>query len=158
MIALSPEVKPVESTIDTSNLQETTNDELKQLADGVVSNPENQKQVRFFPDQWNSLTHEQKVNIAWQLTTEIQNSIHELSDLWIEYKPETSEITKEDIDNLNALEFVCANRKILPNPTWEEFERVLEETAKDMWKEVNDKWLLNTIPNSFDKNINKSDK
>jgi hypothetical protein len=61
------EVKPVEErqdTVESVNLREATSEQLKQLADGVVNNPENQEQVKFFPDQWNSLNDEEKAEFA----------------------------------------------------------------------------------------------
>ena len=142
MIALSPEVKPVESTIDTSNLQETTNDELKQLADGIVNNPENQEQVKFFPDQWNSLNDEEKAEFAWQLTAEIQKSITKLNDLWIEYNPK---ITKWDENNVYALRFLIEHQKEVPPQLWSEIEKKAEEIAKDIRKEIEDTGILNVV-------------
>ena len=146
MIALSPEVKPVENTIDTSNLNETTSNELKQLADGIVNNPENQKQVKIFPDVWNSLNAEQKTEIAWQLTAEIQDSIKELKDLWVEYSPE---ISQKDVDNVAALEFVRANKEKVPQ-SWIKLENKANEVAKDIGKEITDTWLLNHMDTPFD--------
>ena len=129
------EVKPVEErqdTVESVNLREATSEQLKQLADGVVNNPENQEQVKFFPDQWNSLNDEEKAEFAWQLTAEIQKSITELNDLWIVYSPE---IFQGDVGNVAALEFVRANKdKILP--LWLEVERKAEEVSKEIWKEV----------------------
>ena len=64
----TPEFKQVaETSKDTErsiNIKEASNKELKQMADGIVNNPENQKQVKFFPDLWNSLNAEEKTKIA----------------------------------------------------------------------------------------------
>ena len=138
----TPEFKQVaETSKDTErsiNIKEASNKELKQIADGIVNNPENQEQVKFFPDLWNSLNAEEKTKIAWQLTTEIQDSIKELKDLWIEYSPE---ISQEDVDNVAALEFVRANKDKIPQ-SWLKVEEKANEVSKEIWKEVQDKGII----------------
>jgi len=81
----TPELKQVaETSKDTEHsidLKNATNEHLKTVADGIVNNPENQEQVKVFPDKWNSLSLEEKTKFASQLTAEIQDSIKELQDL-----------------------------------------------------------------------------
>ncbi len=138
----TPEIKQVAETFkDTErriNIKEASDEELKQMAEGIVNNPENQEQVKFFPDLWNSLNAEEKWKIAWQLTTEIQDSIKELKDLWIEYSPE---ISQEDVDNVAALEFVRANKDKIPQ-SWLKVEEKANEVSKEIWKEVQDKGII----------------
>jgi len=138
----TPEIKQVaETSKDTErriNIKEASDEELKQMAEGIVNNPENQEQVKFFPDLWNSLNAEEKWKIAWQLTTEIQDSIKELKDLWIEYSPE---ISQEDVDNVAALEFVRANKDKIPQ-SWLKVEEKANEVSKEIWKEVQDKGII----------------
>ena len=139
------EVKPVEErqdTVESVNLTEATSEQLKKLADGIVNNPENQEQVKFFPDQWNSLNDEEKAEFAWQLTAEIQKSITKLNDLWIEYNPK---ITKWDENNVYALRFVIEHQKEVPPQLWSEIEKKAEEIAKDIRKEIEDTGMLNVV-------------
>ena len=138
------EVKPVEErqdTVESVNLTEATSEQLKKLADGIVNNPENQEQVKFFPDQWNSLNDEEKAKFAWQLTKEIEDSINGLNDLWIEYNPE---ITKKAVDDVEALRFVMEHQEKVPK-LWSEIEKKAEEIAKDIRKEIEDTGMLNVI-------------
>ena len=137
----TPEFKQVpETTKDTEslNFKEASDEELKHLADGIVNNTENQNQVKIFPDLWNSLNAEKKTQIAWQLTAEIQDSIKELSDLWVEY---SSEVTKEDADNVAALEFVRENKDKIPQ-SWIKLEEKANEVAKAMGQEIVEKGIL----------------
>ena len=139
------EVKPVEErqdTVESVNLTEATSEQLKKLADGIVNNPENQEQVKFFPDQWNSLNDEEKAKFAWQLTKEIEDSINGLNDLWIEY---TSEITKKAVDDVEALNFVIKHKDEVPPQLWSEIEKKAEEIAKDIRKEIEDTGMLNVV-------------
>ena len=138
------EVKPVEErqdTVESVNLTEATSEQLKKLADGIVNNPENQEQVKFFPDQWNSLNDEEKAKFAWQLTKEIEDSINGLNDLWIEY---TSEITEEAVDDVEALKFLIKHKDEVPQ-LWSEIEKKAEEIAKDIRKEIEDTGMLNVV-------------
>ena len=136
------EIKQVpEATKDTEkniNIKEASNEELKQVADGIVDSPENQNQVKFFPDSWNSLKAEEKTKIAWQLTSEIQDSITELKDLWIEY---SSDISPEDVDKVAALDFVIENKEKIPQ-LWQVLEKKADEVSKEIWKEIQDKWII----------------
>ena len=138
----TPELKQVaETSKDTEHsvdLKNATNEHLKTVADGIVNNPENQEQVKVFPDKWNSLSLEEKTKFASQLTAEIQDSIKELQDLWIEYSPE---ITQEDVDNIAALEFVRSNKDKIPQ-SWIKLEEKANEVVKNIWNEVQDKWIL----------------
>lgn len=140
----TPELKQVpETTKDTEHsvdLKNATNEHLKTVADGIVNNPENQEQVKLFPDKWNSLSLEEKTKLASELTSEVKNSIKELSDLWVEYSPE---ITQEDVDNVAALEFVRANKEKIPQ-SWVKLEEKANEVAKNIGVEVQDKWILDT--------------
>ncbi len=137
-MAPTPEFKQVTETPKDPDIKEASNKELKQIADDIVNNPENQKQVTIFPDSWNSLNPEEKAKIAWQLTTEIQDSITELKDLWIEYSPE---IFQEDVDNVAALEFVRANKDKIPQ-SWLKVEEKANEVSKEIWKEVQDNGII----------------
>ena len=138
------EVKTVEESnyngndIGKIDFREASDDQLKEVADGIVSSKENVQQVKFFPEKWESLNHEEKENIAWQLTREIQDSIKELSSLWVEYSPD---VTKEDGDKVAALEFVRENQEKIPQ-TWIKLEEKVNEVAKNIWIEINDKGII----------------
>ena len=138
----TPELKQVpETTKDTEHsvdLKNATNEHLRTVADGIVNKPENQEQVKLFPDKWNSLGLEHKTNILSQLTNDIQDSIQELSDLWVEYSPE---ITGEDEANVAAFEFVRANKDKIPQ-SWVKLEEKANEVAKNIGVEIQDKWIL----------------
>lgn len=138
------EVKTIAESNDTKNdinkidFKNVSNEDLKKLADGIVSNEENLQQVKIFPEVWESLSPQMKESIAWQLTKEIKDSIKELRDLWVEY---SSEVTKEDADNVAALEFVRENKDKIPQ-SWIKLEEKANEVAKAMGQEIVEKGIL----------------
>ena len=125
-------------TTDKVDLTEASDEELSEVADGILSDAENIKQVNFFPDKRKSLNREIKQKIASGLTFEIQDCIDELSDLW--YNPE---ITKKETDQLAALEYVIENKDKIPQ-LWVKLEEKANEIAKNIGVEIGEKWILNT--------------
>ena len=71
----------------------------------------------------------------------IQDSIKELSELWVEYTPEISE---KDVSNVEALNFVRSNKEKIPH-SWAKLETKANEVAKEMGKEVEDTGILNVM-------------
>ena len=123
--------------IENINLKEASKEQLTKLADGIVSNKENVQQVKVFPDSWDSLSIQQKEEIAWNLTEEIKEAIAELNDS-SEYTPK---ITKEDADKVAALEYVRENKEKIPQ-TWIKLEEKANEVARNIWIEIEDKWII----------------
>ena len=115
----------------------SSNEKLNKVADDILRNTENIKQVKLFPDKRESLNPEIKQKFASGLTSEIQNCIDELSDLW--YNPE---ITEKETDQLAALEYVIENKDKIPQ-SWVKLEEKANEIAKNIGVEIEEKWILN---------------
>ena len=111
-----------------------------EMANSIVWNPENIKQVKAFPNLWESLDPKQKFDFTSKLSAEIKDSIKELSNLWIENEFST-EITEKDVKQIADLEFVRANKEKIQQ-SWTKLEKKANEIAKDMEKEIREKWIL----------------
>ncbi len=111
-----------------------------EMANSIVWNPENIKQVKAFPNLWESLDPKQKFDFTSKLSAEIKDSIKELSNLWIE-KEFSTEITEKDVKQIADLEFVRANKEKIQQ-SWTKLEKKANEIAKDMEKEIREKWIL----------------
>ncbi len=53
-----------DNAMDVKDIRKATDEQLNKLADGIVSNEENVKQVKVFPDAWDSLEPETKKEIV----------------------------------------------------------------------------------------------
>ena len=82
----------------------------------------------------------QKFDFTSKLSAEIKDSIKELSNLWIE-KEFSTEITEKDVKQIADLEFVRANKEKIQQ-SWTKLEKKANEIAKDMEKEIREKWIL----------------
>ena len=111
-----------------------------EMANSIVWNPENIKQVKAFPNLWESLDPKQKFDFTSKLSAENKDSIKELSNLWIENEFST-EITEKDVKQIADLEFVRANKEKIQQ-SWTKLEKKANEIAKDMEKEIREKWIL----------------
>ena len=133
------------NNLNELDLKNASNNELEKVANSIVSNEENMQQVKIFPEIWKSLNPEMKEKIAWELTEEIKDAIKELSDLWVEY---SSEISEGDEGKIAALEFVRENREKIPQ-TWVKLEEKVNEVAKNIWIEVEDKGIIDKPNEDF---------
>jgi hypothetical protein len=74
--------KQVDSTelkqVDVKNL---TENDAAGLVEDILSNPENIKQVKVFPDLWNSLNDQQKSDFVSKLEGESKDAVKDLKDL-----------------------------------------------------------------------------
>jgi len=122
--------------IDVKNL---TDKEISDLANDIVSNPNNVEQVKVFPDLWNSLSEQQKSDFVAKLEGEIKDAVDELKALWIEneYSPE---ITREDEKKIADLNFVRENKDKIPQ-SWSKLEMKAKEVAVEIKKDIKKEWL-----------------
>lgn len=122
--------------IDVKNL---TDKEISDLANDIVSNPNNLEQVKVFPDLWNSLNEQQKSDFVAKLEGEIKDAVDELKSLWIEneYSPE---VTKEDEKKIADLNFVRENKEKIPQ-SWSKLEMKAKEVAVEIKNDIEKEWL-----------------
>ena len=121
---------------DGETLSKASPEQLDALAQDILANAENIQQVKVFPDKRKSLDLETKQKIASWLTSEIQDCIDELSDLW--YNPE---ITEKETNQLTALEYVIDHKDKIPQ-SFVKLEEKANEIAKSIGVEIEEKWIL----------------
>ena len=114
----------------------SSNEELNKVADGILGDAGNIEQVKLFPNKRESLNPDIKKRIASKLTSEIQDCINKLSDLW--YNPE---ITEKETDQLTTLEYVIKNKDKIPK-SWIMLEEKANKLAKSIGVEIQEKWIL----------------
>ena len=137
--------KSDEQQIDATNLnngidvKNLTDKEIADLANEIVSNPNNVEQVKVFPDLWNSLNDQQKSDFVSKLEWEIKDAVDELKALWIEneYSPE---VTKEDEKKIADLNFVRENKEKIPQ-SWSKLEMKAKEVAVEIKNDIEKEWL-----------------
>ena len=138
----NPEFKQIENDngnnnrIEDVDLSKATNKELGEVANDILSNTENINQAKFFPDKRNSLNPEIKLKISSELTSEIQDCVNKLRDLW--YNPE---VTEKEKTQLATLEYVIENKDKIPQ-SWLKLEQKVNEIAKSIGTEINEKWIF----------------
>ena len=150
-MAVEQIAKSDEQQIDATNLnngidvKNLTDKEIADLANEIVSNPNNVEQVKVFPDLWNSLNDQQKSDFVSKLEWEIKDAVDELKALWIEneYSPE---VTKEDEKKIAELNFVRENKERIPQ-SWSKLEMKAKEVAKELADDIKKEWL--------DRNLNQ---
>lgn len=144
-MAVEQIAKSDEQQIDATNLnngidvKNLTDKEIADLANEIVSNPNNVEQVKVFPDLWNSLNDQQKSDFVSKLEWEIKDAVDELKALWIEneYSPE---VTKEDEKKIADLNFVRENKEKIPQ-SWSKLEMKAKEVAHEMEEDIKKEWL-----------------
>ena len=144
-MAVEQIAKSDEQQIDATNLnngidvKNLTDKEIADLANEIVSNPNNVEQVKVFPDLWNSLNDQQKSDFVSKLEWEIKDAVDELKALWIEneYSPE---VTKEDEKKIADLNFVRENKDKIPQ-SWSKLEMKAKEVAHEMEEDIKKEWL-----------------
>ena len=137
--------KSDEQQIDATNLnngidvKNLTDKEIADLANEIVSNPNNVEQVKVFPDLWNSLNDQQKSDFVSKLEWEIKDAVDELKALWIEneYSPE---VTREDEKKIADLNFVRENKDKIPQ-SWSKLEMKTKEVAVEIKNDIEKEWL-----------------
>ena len=136
------DAKNLNGNMDVKNL---TEEQAKNLANEIVSDPNNVDQVKVFPDLWNSLSEQQKSDFVSKLEWEIKDAVDELKALWIEneYSPE---VTKEDEQKIADLNFVRENKEKIPQ-SWSKLEMKAKEVAHEMEEDIKKEWL--------DRNLNQ---
>lgn len=127
------------------NYKDLTRDEVDKLATDIVKTPENQDQVKAFPDLWESLNDQQKSDFVSKLEWEIRDAVDELKSLWVE-KEYSPEITQEDADKVADLEFVRDNKDKIPQ-SWSKLEMKANEVAKEMMDDIKKEWLDRSLKN-----------
>jgi len=139
--------KQVDSTelkqVDVKNL---TENDAAGLVEDILSNPENIKQVKVFPDLWNSLNDQQKSDFVSKLEGEIKDAVKDLKDLWIEEQEYSPEVTNEDKQKIAELNFVRENKERIPQ-SWSKLEMKAKEVAKELADDIKKEWL--------DRNLNQ---
>ena len=125
------DAKNLNGNMDVKNL---TEEQAKNLANEIVSDPNNVDQVKVFPDLWNSLSEQQKSDFVSKLEWEIKDAVDELKALWIEneYSPE---VTKEDEQKIADLNFVRENKEKIPQ-SWSKLEMKAKEVAHEMEEDI----------------------
>ena len=144
-MAVEQIAKSDEQQIDATNLnngidvKNLTDKEIADLANEIVSNPNNVEQVKVFPDLWNSLNDQQKSDFVAKLEWEIKDAVDELKALWIEneYSPE---VTKEDEKKIADLNFVRENKDKIPQ-SWSKLEMKAKEVAVEIKNDIEKEWL-----------------
>ena len=144
-MAVEQIAKSDEQQIDATNLnngidvKNLTDKEIADLANEIVSNPNNVEQVKVFPDLWNSLNDQQKSDFVSKLEWEIKDAVDELKALWIEneYSPE---VTKEDEKKIADLNFVRENKEKIPQ-SWSNLEMKAKEVAVEIKNDIQKEWL-----------------
>ncbi len=144
-MAVEQIAKSDEQQIDATNLnngidvKNLTDKEIADLANEIVSNPNNVEQVKVFPDLWNSLNDQQKSDFVSKLEWEIKDAVDELKALWIEneYSPE---VTKEDEKKIADLNFVRENKDKIPQ-SWSKLEMKAKEVAVEIKNDIEKEWL-----------------
>ena len=144
-MAVEQIAKSDEQQIDATNLnngidvKNLTDKEIADLANEIVSNPNNVEQVKVFPDLWNSLNDQQKSDFVAKLEWEIKDAVDELKALWIEneYSPE---VTKEDEKKIADLNFVRENKEKIPQ-SWSKLEMKAKEVAVEIKNDIEKEWL-----------------
>ncbi len=127
------------------NAENLTKKEVDELATHIVNTPENQNQVKAFPDLWESLNDQQKSDFVSKLEWEIRDTIDELKSLWVE-KEYSPEITQEDADKVADLEFIRDNKDKIPQ-SWSKLEMKANEVAKEMMDDIKKEWLDRSLKN-----------
>ena len=144
-MAVEQIAKSDEQQIDATNLnngidvKNLTDKEIADLANEIVSNPNNVEQVKVFPDLWNSLNDQQKSDFVSKLEWEIKDAVDELKALWIEneYSPE---VTREDEKKIADLNFVRENKDKIPQ-SWSKLEMKAKEVAVEIKNDIEKEWL-----------------
>lgn len=136
-------VKNLKTDLDVKNL---TDKQVSDLANEIVSDPNNLEQVKVFPDLWNSLNEQQKSDFVAKLEGEIKDAVKDLKDLWIEEQEYSPEVTNEDKQKIAELNFVRENKEKIPQ-SWSKLEMKAKEVAKELADDIKKEWL--------DRNLNQ---
>jgi len=139
-IAKSNEEELNVTDIKNVDVQNLTDQEISDLTDGILSNPDNIRQVKVFPDLWDSLDDSQKKEFVSRLEWEIRDAIDELKSLWIEEQEYSPEVTKEDEQKIADLNFVRENKDKIPQ-SWSKLEMKAKEVAVEIKKDIKKEWL-----------------
>ena len=139
-VAKSNEEELNVTDIKNVDVQNLTDQEISDLTDGILSNPDNIRQVKVFPDLWDSLDDSQKKEFVSKLEWEIRDAIDELKSLWIEEQEYSPEVTKEDEQKIADLNFVRENKDKIPQ-SWSKLEMKAKEVAVEIKKDIKKEWL-----------------